>query len=127
MAHQVRGQHAALAVHDIRRNYFLIEQGGVHADFEIDVSELPAKTAEIDGIVWLPRILPKARGKLQGTLPPEIMYGCGGDRRFFTTHDLHPAEFLQVVWNAGNDDSKVVEYIKAKKNLLNKSTASLSC
>lgn len=103
-----------IAVNDVRRNYFLIEQKGIHADFEIDVADLPAKTDEIDGIVWLPRILPKARAKLQGSLPPEIMYGCGGDRRFFKTHDVHPAEFLQVVWKAGDDDGVILEYLNAK-------------
>lgn len=103
-----------VAVHDIRRNYFLIEQKGEHADFEIDVETLPAKTDAVDGIVWLPRILPKARGKLQGTLPPEIMYGCGGDRRFFKEHGLHPAEFLQAVWSAGDDDAAVISYVKNK-------------
>ncbi|MGB0373185.1 MAG: DUF5069 domain-containing protein [Opitutales bacterium] len=103
-----------VAVNDIRRSYFLIEQGGEHADFEITLGDLPAKTDELDGITWLPRILPKARAKLQGTLSPEIMYGCGGDRRFFKTHNLHPAEFLQVVWKAGDDDQQVLEYVKAK-------------
>ena len=103
-----------VAMSDVRRNYFLIEQKGVDADFEITPSDLPAKSDELSGISWLPRILPKARGKLQGTLSPEIMYCCGGDRRFFKVHDLHPAEFLQVVWQAGEDDAKVVDYILAK-------------
>ncbi|MEM9025985.1 MAG: DUF5069 domain-containing protein [Verrucomicrobiota bacterium] len=103
-----------VATNDVRRNFFLIEQRGIHANFEISIDDLPAKNADMDGIVWLPRILPKARAKLQGALPPEIMYGCGGDRRFFKTHDLHPAEFLQVVWRAGDDDQKILEYVKSK-------------
>lgn len=103
-----------VAISDARRNYFLIEQKGVHSDDVVTMDTLPPKSDELAGIPWLPRILPKARGRLQGTLAPEIMYCCGGDRRFFKTHDLHPAEFLQVVWKAGEDDSKVVEYLQAK-------------
>ena len=35
----------------------------------------------IDGIAWLPRILVKARLKLRGEMPADLMYGCGGDRQ----------------------------------------------
>ncbi|MCH2156810.1 MAG: DUF5069 domain-containing protein [Opitutales bacterium] len=103
-----------IAVHSIRRSYFLIEQKATWTDQDINIADLPAKYDEIEGIRWLPRILPKARGKLQGTLPPEIMYGCSGDRYFFKVLGLHPAEFLEVVWRAGSDDHKVVDYVKTR-------------
>jgi len=52
------------------------------------------KTARQDrrcaGIEWLPRIIPKTKAKLRGELR-DLMYCCGGDRRFFQAHSIHPA------------------------------------
>jgi hypothetical protein len=78
-------------------------------------AELPAKTAELDGIVWLPRILGKARAKLRGEMHPDMMFGCGGDRAFLAKYDIHPADFLRVVWAAGDDDQKVLAYVKSPR------------
>ena len=48
----------------------------------VDMEQLPAKAAQVDGIAWLPRIIAKARAKLRGEMPPDLMYDCGGDRDF---------------------------------------------
>jgi len=53
----------------------------------------------------------KARAKLRGEMPPEIMYGCGADRPFLRKLGIHPAEFLQIVWDAGHDDQKIIEVV----------------
>src|ERR1700744_727788 len=66
-----------------RRDYFLNEQGGVRSQHVIDMAKLPSKDAQVDGIGWLPRLIPKAEAKLRGEMPPDLMYGCGGDRGFF--------------------------------------------
>lgn len=102
----------ALLIAAVRRDYFLTVQKGELASDVILPSDLPAKDSEFDGLVWLPRILMKARGKLRGILDPNIMYSCGGDRAFLKRHDLHPADFLRVVWAAGDDDSRVAAYVK---------------
>ena len=78
----------------------------------LDPATLPGKTEMIDGFVWLPRILVKARAKLRGELDPDTMFCCGGDRRFLREHDLAPADFLRAVWAAEDDDTKVIEYVK---------------
>lgn len=103
-----------LLIHDVRRNYLLHVQGGVSSPKRLDVDSLPAKTDAVDGIEWLPRILPKAKAKLRGELPPEIMFCCGGDRNFFKTHDIHPAEFLRVVWSNIDDDAATVRWVKTR-------------
>ena len=72
----------AIDVTAIRRDYFLNVQGGRAASHRRSLDEFPAPNAAIEGIEWLPRIIAKARAKLHGELPPELMYGCGGDRRF---------------------------------------------
>ncbi|MGJ3242059.1 MAG: DUF5069 domain-containing protein [Opitutales bacterium] len=100
---------------EIRRDYFFQEQSGVPSDEQVDMDNLPAKDSEIEGIVWLPRILPKARGKLRGELPADLMYSCGGDRKFLKDNDLHPAEFLSVVWNSQGDDRKVIDYVARRR------------
>ena len=97
-----------LLVHSVRRDYFLQIQKGVPSKHKIDPTELPAKQSSVRGIEWLPRIIPKAVAKLRGELPPETMYGCGGDRRFFKTHNIHPAEFLTVTWAHENEPDLIV-------------------
>ncbi len=101
-----------LLIHAARRDYFLAEQKGVASDVEIDMDTLPQKSEAVDGIVWLPRILPKAKAKLKGELSADIMYSCGGDRRFFKQNNVNAADFLRVVWANMDDDAKTVEWVK---------------
>ena len=102
----------ALLVAAARRDYFLVIQKGVPSTHIVKPETLPAKTAEVDGIVWLPRILVKARAKLRGEMDPDTMFGCGGDRMFLSKYNIHPADFLRVVWAAEDDDQKVIHYVK---------------
>ncbi len=98
----------------IRRDYFLNEMGGQRTGHEIDMDALPAKSASVDSIAWLPRIIPKAKAKLRGEMPPDLMYGCGGDRPFLQGVNVGLGEFLRVVWAAGDDDRKVIEFVKQR-------------
>lgn len=95
-----------------RRDYFLYEQEGKPNDCETSASELPPKDAELGGIPWLPRIIAKASCFLHGGLCREIMYCCGGDRRFLKKHGIHPADFLRAIWATGGDEQKVLEFVK---------------
>ncbi|MGI9088642.1 MAG: DUF5069 domain-containing protein [Chthoniobacterales bacterium] len=105
----------ALLITAVRRDYFLAEQGGEWSTKTIQVEDLPAKDDKLAGIVWLPRIIQKARARLRGELPDSLMYCCGGDRKFFRTHDLHPADFLRYVWAAKGNEQKIIDYVKGKK------------
>ncbi len=105
----------ALLITAARRDYFLVVQTGRASSNVISVADLPPKTDELKGIVWLPRIIQKAEAKLRGEMPNELMYCCGGDRRFFKTHDIHPADFLRVVWAADGDEAKVLAYVKGQR------------
>jgi hypothetical protein len=102
----------ALAIAAVRRDYFLQEQNGKFSTHRIDVSDLPSKDAEIDGIGWLPRLIPKAEAKLRGEMPPELMYGCGGDRKFFRLNRINPAAFLRETWQAKGDRDRLVSWVK---------------
>lgn len=104
----------ALLVASVRRDYFTVIQHGKRSDHIVKPGQLPAKSAEIDGIVWLPRILVKARAKLRGEMDPDTMFGCGGDRAFLSKHDIHPADFLRRVWAAGEDDGPVIDFVKSR-------------
>jgi hypothetical protein len=95
-----------------RRDYFLYHQQGITKSAATDSSELPAKTAELEGIAWLPRIIAKATCFLEGGLCLDIMYGCGGDRRFLKEHDIHPADFLRMVWASNGDHEKILAFVK---------------
>ena len=100
-----------LLIHDLRRDYFLEEQNGIPSKYLLNSSKLPGKQESIEGITWLPRIIPKAIAKLRGELPPETMYCCGGDRAFFKNYDIHPAEFLRIVKRAENDNQYIINWV----------------
>jgi len=105
------GPEHALAIELVRRDYFLNVQGGRKLVAVLDESTMPAKTDAVKGIEWLPRIIPKAKAKLRGELPASLMYGWGGDPRFFRAHDILPAEFLALVWRHENNDAAIVDWV----------------
>jgi hypothetical protein len=106
----------ALLIAAVRRDYFLTVQKNVASTDPLLTREVVPTFGEVlDGIAYLPRILAKARAKLSGTLDPDLMFGCGGDRNFLRKHgNLHPADFLRQVWAAKDDDRKVVKWIVLK-------------
>lgn len=104
----------AQSIEQVRREYFLHVQNGVASDRRIESDSLPPKPETIDGIEWLPRIMQKAIGKLKGELSDAIMYCCGGDRNFLKTHDIHPAEFLRLVWAHLEEPAAIVAFVKRR-------------
>ena len=104
-----------LLVQSVRRDYLFVEQKGVHSKKQISMDDLPAKTDEADGIAWLPRLIEKARAKLRGEMPADLMYGCGGDRPFLREMNVELSEFLRLVWAAGEDDRKVIDFVKKRR------------
>lgn len=104
-----------LLIQSVRRDYFLLEQKGKYFPDFIDEASLPEKDAEARGMAWLSRIIPKAKAKLKGELPPSLMYCCGGDRDFLKKHDIHPAEFLRVVWMHLDDDEAIIDWVVDRK------------
>lgn len=108
----------ALLIAAVRRDYLLVEQKGKLSAHEVKTSELPPKTEEMAGIPWLPRLIVKARAKLRGEMEPDLMYGCGGDRRFLKEYDIHPADFLRVAWAAHEDDAKILAFVQGRSAVL---------
>ena len=105
----------ALEVAAIRRDYFLKDLGGKPATQRFSMVDLPAKAAAVDGIAWLPRIIVKARLKLRGEMPDDLMYGCGGDRQFLAGIHMTLPEFLTLVRDSGTDDRRIVDAVKRLK------------
>jgi hypothetical protein len=106
--------HTALLIAAVRRDYFLVIQKGQLSTHKMKMSDFPAKDAEMDGFRWLPRIILKARAKLRGELPADLMYGCGGDRAFLRSVNIHPADFLRTVWSARDDNRKIIGYVQQR-------------
>jgi hypothetical protein len=104
----------AVLIAAARRDYFLVVQHGQPTGQTISMDSLPPKDAAVAGIEWLPRIIAKARAKLAGEMPAELMFGCGGDRKFLKSVDIHPADFLRAVWWAGDDDQKIIAYVQQR-------------
>ena len=101
----------ALAITRIRRDYFSLEQQGQFPEKPISESEFPPRSAALAGLEWFPRIIEKARAKLRGELPPDLMYSCGGDRRFLQKVNIDPVEFLRTVWEAGDNVDHIVKSV----------------
>lgn len=99
----------ALLITAVRRSYFLEEMTSQPSGRTIPMDSLPAKDARLGGFRWLPRIIAKARAKLRGEMPAELMYGCGGDRAFLREVGWHPADFLRLVWTTGADSRQILE------------------
>lgn len=103
----------SLLVAAVRRDYFLTQQAGVTSTRILSPEDLPTFGDAIAGIHYLPRIVAKARAKLRGELDPDIMFCCGGDRKFLSEHGgIHPADFLRHVWAAGDNEMKIVEFVR---------------
>jgi hypothetical protein len=102
----------AAAVAAIRREYFLKVLQGRPAARQISMDDLPAKTASVDGIVWLPRLIEKARAKLRGEMPDDLMYGCCGDRHCFENIKITMPAFLELVRDCGDDTRRIIDTVK---------------
>ena len=101
-----------LAVAAIRRDYFLNVMKGQPTGRIASMDSLPAKTEEVDGIAWLPRLIVKARLKLRGEMPDDLMYGCGGDRPFLADMNMDLPGFLKLVWECGGNDRRIINAVK---------------
>lgn len=106
-----------LAVTALRRDYFLNVLGGRSTGYIAKMDQLPAKSAAVDGISWLPRLIAKARLKLRGELPDDLMYGCGGDRPFLRRMKMDLPGFLALVRDCGPDDRRIVDTVKRNARL----------
>lgn len=102
----------ALLITAERRDYFLNMQRGQFSGKMVDMDTLPSKQAVAGGLPWLPRIIVKARAKLRGEMPSDLMFGCGGDMAFLEKVEIHPADFLRFVRAAGDDDQKIIEWVR---------------
>lgn len=100
-----------LMVAMLRRHYFHHHMKGQKSAVVVDTGDLPPKDEAVKGIEWLPRIIAKARAKLRGEMSDDLMYGCGGDRKFFKTHDIHPSEFLAFVMENFDDDDAIIDFV----------------
>lgn len=102
-----------LLIAAVRRDYFLTIQHGRHATEPMTMpADLPTGGEKLKGIAYLPRIIMKAQAKLRGSLAPDVMYDCVLDRQFLKEHgDIHPADFLRVVWAAKDDVNKIAEFV----------------
>lgn len=100
-----------VAITRIRRDYFLNDLQGQYSKYVKITDLFPPREAKLAGLEWFPRIIEKAKAKLYGELPSDLMYSCGGDRRFLKKVKVNPDEFLQVVREAGDDVDHIVQFV----------------
>ncbi len=109
-----------LAIAAVRYEYVMSEQRGRGFTPVSGAGAIPSGWSSLGGVRWLPRIIAKARAKLRGELPPGLMYACGADRPFLRGVGLHPAEFLRLVWEAGDNDQKILERVQQESQRVRK-------
>ncbi len=109
-----------VAITKIRRDFFVNQQQRQVSKLVMNTDLFPPREASLAGLTWFPRIIEKARAKLLGELPSDLMYSCGADRKFLKGVNVNPAEFLQVVWEAGDDVDHIVQFVndRSKKILI---------
>lgn len=100
-----------VAITQVRRDYFLNDLHGQYSKFVKITDLFPPMEAKLAGLEWFPRIIEKARAKLFGELPSDLMYSCGADRRFLKKVNVNPAEFLELVREAGDDVEFIVKFV----------------
>ncbi|MEJ6568085.1 MAG: hypothetical protein QNL80_04410 [Akkermansiaceae bacterium] len=103
---------SALLIAAARRDYFINVQGGQKSDKEITRDEIPSFGEKIGGFAYLPRIIAKGEAKLRGELHPDLMFSCGGDRKFLQENQIHAADFLRHLWSANGDYEKLISFVK---------------
>ncbi len=109
----------ALLIAAARRSFFMIAQRGIHGKMQmLSESQLPREYEVFQDMPYMPRLIRKAEAKLHGNLDPSIMYYCAQDRAFLKKNgNIHPADFLYLVWNARGDRQKIITTIlNARKN-----------
>ncbi len=100
-----------LALTTIRRDYFLNVQQGKFPETLRSEEDFPSRSASLASLDWFPRIIEKARAKLRGEMPSDLMYSCGGDRRFLNKVKISPVEFLETVREAGDNDDHIIKFV----------------
>ncbi len=95
----------------MRADYFQTMLQGRLPSRILQESELPPKSAEFQGVSWLPRIICKAQCFLEGSLCDDIMYGCAGDRSFLKKYNASLPSFLAVVRDTHGDPSQVLRFL----------------
>jgi len=66
--------------------------------------------AELQGFVWLPRMIDKARATAAGT-QGEYHYDCPLDQKFLAFYGLSAADFLDEI-KTGATDGQLVKYVQ---------------
>ena len=100
----------ALRITEVRAEYFFLEQYLERSAGVIRPDPIPSGDTSLGGFLWLPRIIAKARAKLRGEMPADMMVGCQNDRAFLKMVGIDPAQFLRVVWSAGKNDEESLVY-----------------
>ncbi len=109
----------ALLIAAARRSFFMIAQRGIHGQMQLLMeSQLPREYEAFQDLPYMPRLIRKAEAKLHGNLDPSLMYYCAQDRAFLKKNgNIHPADFLYLVWNARGDRQRIITAIlNARKN-----------
>jgi hypothetical protein len=101
----------------MRADYFQTTLAGRPPSRIVEERELPPKSAEFQGVSWLPRIIRKAQCFLEGSLCDDIMYGCAGDRSFLKKYNATLPSFLAVVRDTQGDPAQALRFLELGRSV----------
>ena len=103
-----------LLITTVRRHYFMTTQRGMMSSTDlVTEADLAGENEVFHDVPYLLRLMQKAEAKLSGRLSPEIMYFDAKDRACLKQcGNIHPADFLNLVWQCRGDKTKVLTAIK---------------
>lgn len=91
-----------LRLHEIRRDYFLHVQGGKTPPLKTDYRPAEATLGDIAG---LPRVIDKARAKLEGRLADDLFFPCSQSRAVLRELGIGCVEFFELIRDCPTDEA----------------------
>ena len=81
----------------------------------------PAKRRQRKESFGCPESYPKHGLNFEENYPRKSCMDAGGDRHFFQTNHVHPAQFLSVIGELGDNDQAIIDWVVKQKNSLTSS------
>ena len=91
-----------MRLHEIRRDYFLQVQHGKTPPLKTDYRPAEATLGDLAG---LPRVIDKARAKLEGRLVDDLFFPCDQSRTVLKELGIGCVEFFEIVRDSPTDDA----------------------
>ena len=99
-------------IEQVRREYYLHIQKALLRQTEFRPPNSPPKAMPSTGLLGYHASCQKPEGSFSAIRRDNVLLWWRPN--FLATHDIHPAEFLRIVWANLDDDQGIVEFVKRR-------------